>query len=536
MSPTLIEGDVVAWTPTKIEDIKTGDVVVFKSYVHWPDEKILVHRVSNIITNSKGEIRLETKGDNNKWTDQAGPHIPEPYIREENLMGKILSIGQQPLKIPFIGFLGLWINQGLDSLSQPTSSKDPISYAGIFAPLTISIVILVILIFILPEKAKTIKEKIHLNIFGRKPLKLKRTIITFLIAYIIFLTVIHTFANDSISASVGINADDPGGAIEFGRIKPGRESFPKDIPLINPGTMHIKGIIFGRGEISEYIPRQTFELERGETKSTSVKAVASNETQNGSYVGEIMLYSSPFWIIFPDDFIQNLINLNAEATVFILDLLSAIILTTITLFLLISITFVGDKIVIWAVDRSWRHPSRLILKENVVKRVTRAKENTKRTIGRNFIWIARINFSDIKLKETVFSSTGKPILAALVIIPILYFLEDQILAMFIAVLIAGLLAYLISCKIRSKIVLAVLTTMVLAIAHMIIQSNLVIISKEQTMMELMALTLGTIGIYLLLLAVLLIPLSLVSWSIVHLIQNVKERKDPLLSLEGSCDL
>ena len=82
MSPTLIEGDIVAWAPVDIKDVKTGDVIVFKSYIHWPDEKILVHRVSDVITNKDGEIRLETKGDNNKWTDQAGPHIPEPYIRE----------------------------------------------------------------------------------------------------------------------------------------------------------------------------------------------------------------------------------------------------------------------------------------------------------------------------------------------------------------------------------------------------------------------------------------------------------------------
>lgn len=114
-----MEGDIVAWTPTKIDDIKVGDVVVFRSYIHWPDEKIVVHRVSKIDTDSKGNPILETKGDNNDWTDQAGPHIPEPYIREDHLMGKVLSIGQAPLKIPFIGYLGIWINQGLESLSQP---------------------------------------------------------------------------------------------------------------------------------------------------------------------------------------------------------------------------------------------------------------------------------------------------------------------------------------------------------------------------------------------------------------------------------
>jgi len=133
MSPSLMEGDVIAWTPTTIDEIEIGDVVVFKSYVRWPDEKLVVHRVTDIKTDgTTGRPILETKGDANIWVDQKGPHIPEPYIREDNLLGKPISIGQQPLKIPFVGYLGIWINQGLDSLSQSTASKGALGYVGVF--------------------------------------------------------------------------------------------------------------------------------------------------------------------------------------------------------------------------------------------------------------------------------------------------------------------------------------------------------------------------------------------------------------------
>lgn len=185
-----------------------------------------------------------------------------------------------------------------------------------------------------------------MNIFGRKPLNLKRTIISFIIVYVIFLTVIHCFAYDSITASVGIDASSPDSNMNFGKISAGAESSPKDLPIINLSTMPVRGIIFGRGQVSEYITRQTFELERGETKTATLRAEAASGSQSGSYLGEIMVYSSPFWFIFPNDFMQNLVNWNAEATVFILDLLSAVILTTITLLLLISITFVGDRLAI----------------------------------------------------------------------------------------------------------------------------------------------------------------------------------------------
>ena len=49
------------------EEIKIGDVVVFKSYIHWPDEKIVVHRVSDVTKSRSGNLLLETKGDKNKW-------------------------------------------------------------------------------------------------------------------------------------------------------------------------------------------------------------------------------------------------------------------------------------------------------------------------------------------------------------------------------------------------------------------------------------------------------------------------------------
>ena len=536
MSPSLMEGDVVAWTPTNIEDIKVGDVIVFKSQLHWPDEKIVVHRVSDILTDSKGKPILETKGDKNQWTDQAGPHIPEPYIREDQLMGKVLSVGQQPLKLPFVGYLGVWINQGLEMISQPTSSKGSLSYVGIFTPLTIAIILLVVLIFVLPEKARTVKEKLQLNIFGRRPLNIKRTILMFLIAYIVFLTIIHAFAYDSISASVGVRVGAPESETNFGRISPGKESSPREFPLINPSTMPVKGILFGKGEMHELIQRQTFELDRGEIKSTYVKAAASNTTANGSYLGEIALYSSPFWLLFPDDFIQSLINWNPELTIVILDLLSAIFLTFITIFMFLSMTFIGERLTILAINRSWRYPSRVIIKKDILVKAKKIKKNIKHSIGKSLGWIMKIDFSESKFKDTSFSKIGKPIIAAIAIIPIFFLLEDQMLAMIISVIIAGLIAYFISCKARNNIVLTVLLTVVIAITSMAIYSHLVIISKELTLIELMAISLGIIGIYVLLFSLILIPLALISWFITRLFRNLKERKDPLRSLEGSCDL
>lgn len=117
MEPTLVEGDIVAWMPTSMEDVEIGDVVVFESYIKWPCEKLMIHRVTDIKRDdSTGSLMLETKGDANEWKDQNRPSLQSPYIYENHLLGKAICIGQQPLKIPLIGHIGIWINEGFDML------------------------------------------------------------------------------------------------------------------------------------------------------------------------------------------------------------------------------------------------------------------------------------------------------------------------------------------------------------------------------------------------------------------------------------
>ena len=536
MSPILMEGDIVAWTPTNIQDINVGDVVVFKSHIRWPDEKIVVHRVTKIIYDRSGNPLLETKGDNNDWTDQAGPHIPEPYVREKNLMGKTVSIGQMPLKIPFIGYLGVWINNGLRSISQPTQNKESLSYVGIFAPFTISLVLLIVLFFILPEKAKTIKEKIHLNIFGRKPLKLKSTIIMFLIAYIIFFTVIHAFAYDSTTASVGIRDRSPDSSLNFGRLSPGGKSSPQAIPVINPSTMPVKGVIFGTGGVSDKLSLGIFDLGAGETKNAFIHAIAPKDAVNGSFQGNVMIYSSPFWLLFSDDFILSLLNWNAQATIFVLDFICAIFLTFITILTVVTLSFASEKIAMISIDRSWQHPAKIYLKKQTTNKFKNFKIKLKRSIQKWFLWIINIEFIEEKLKGKYFNYIKKPIIASFFTIPIIFFFEDKILALFISIVVTGLIAYLISCKMRYKLIITTIITMSLALIHMGIQSNLIILSKQLSTLELFALSSGAVGVYLLLFSLLLVPFAILSWFIARLFRNLKERKDPLLSLEGSCDL
>jgi len=529
MSPSLMEGDLVAWIPSDIDDVEVGDVIVFKSWISWPGDKLIVHRVVEI-KEAWGKPALVTKGDANEWTDQAGPHIPEPYVTEKNFIGKTLSIGKQPLKIPFIGIIGKWINDGFNLLSQPSATKGTYTHVGVFTPLTISVILLVISLFILPdrEKDKSIREKIQFYIFGFRPLNIKKVFVFFLTVFVFLLLLIHFFAYDSISSSVGIGEFPEESGLKLGSIVPGQTSMPRKMPVVNPGVMPVKGIIFGSGDMKPFIDRRSFEVGSGESKEINITATAPNGTKNGSYVGDIMIYSSPLWLMFPDEVMQTIYNFNAGSAVMILDILSACILTCITVFLMVSIAFVGNKYRIWEIDLSWHYAPKLYLKKGVGQRFTAFKKRTKKALGDRFGWISRINIIDIDTKPLI--------LASVVLIPLLLLLNSEMLAMVIASITAGVVAYYMSCKLRRKIVIASALSMIFAIIFAIVKTNYVLITSNRSMIESVALGLGAIGVYILVLALLLIPVSLLSWYITNRVRNLKERKDPLLILEGRCDL
>lgn len=230
-----------------------------------------------------------------------------------------------------------------------------------------------------------------------------------------------------------------------------------------------------------------------------------------------------------------LIN-SGETVVFFLDFLSALILTFITISLLTLITFAAEKYAVLTVDLSWHRASKLILKKGMIERTLVAKRKIKQSLDKHIGWITKTNLTEINPKESSWQAITKPIIASLAVMPILFLIADQILAAILAIMIAGLIAYFIRCKLRRKIILTAVLVLSMATTYMIICTNLMLIENNYTILELMTLELGAMGVYLLLLAALLIPLSFLSWFLIHLIRNFKEYKDPLLILDGGCDL
>ena len=105
MYPTLSIGDIVIVEGVEIEEIEVGDIIVFKPHSQgYP----IIHRVVRIIE-VNGKIIVKTKGDNNLTID--------PWdVTEEMILGRVLEVNGIPFKIPFIGYLTLYL-KGLHQLS-----------------------------------------------------------------------------------------------------------------------------------------------------------------------------------------------------------------------------------------------------------------------------------------------------------------------------------------------------------------------------------------------------------------------------------
>ncbi|MEM1628418.1 MAG: signal peptidase I [Desulfurococcaceae archaeon] len=100
MLPLLREGDIVIIIKANAEEIKPGDIIVYKA-----GDKLIIHRVIEIRRMS-GDLYFVTKGDNNPMSD---------FIYFDNLIGihhsrvvgKVFSINQHVFKIPYLGYLSL---------------------------------------------------------------------------------------------------------------------------------------------------------------------------------------------------------------------------------------------------------------------------------------------------------------------------------------------------------------------------------------------------------------------------------------------
>jgi len=109
MEPLFHTGDVVVLVEKAPDEIEVNDVVVYKN----PLGKYIIHRVIKIYE-VDGKICYVIKGDNNEIPDlgfSSCPPSPEGYrgVPYEAIRGVVVSIGDTPVKFPYLGGITLLV-------------------------------------------------------------------------------------------------------------------------------------------------------------------------------------------------------------------------------------------------------------------------------------------------------------------------------------------------------------------------------------------------------------------------------------------
>ena len=312
MEPTLHRGDVVPWIPCSIDEIKKGDIVVYKSASYFNQKKYIVHRVDGIIIKD-GNKFLITKGDANNYTDQAGPHVPEPPVNKEMLQGKLITFGKNVIKFPYAGYPWIFATAISKKMAAPITWRSPQKgHFLIFTPFLFFFSLLLILAVIWLPNGKSLQEKLHELIFGEERVSISSIISYSLVIFIPLLLFTSFFSFDSIK----INED------------------TKDVPVFNPSWLKLRAIAFFEGKGKINFP-QIFDIEGGKEKNIFLKNASGN----------IYVYSSPLWRAVPMNMMLFFYNLNPKMCIFLSSLLSAFILSFISSFILISISMIWDNLV-----------------------------------------------------------------------------------------------------------------------------------------------------------------------------------------------
>ena len=106
MEPAFYRGDIVVVQKADFlgihefnpKDVEIGDIVVYDA--KWFDQPV-IHRIINI-TEINGTTMYVIKGDNN--------NRPDPYyVSADQIKERVVTWGDGPIVIPYIGNLSLWL-------------------------------------------------------------------------------------------------------------------------------------------------------------------------------------------------------------------------------------------------------------------------------------------------------------------------------------------------------------------------------------------------------------------------------------------
>lgn len=508
MEPTLQEGDMVFWLPAKMDDVHVGDIIIYKSYVY--EDKIICHRVVDIKEYGNA-IYFETKGDDNNYTDQRGSHAPERYVGADHFLGKVSSSDGNIIKIPSTLNIFFSIPNFFSSfINEPTTTH--------YYVVSLVSIITCAVVFIILRTHKPRKKNREEWVFGREKQSIAGMFIFILIVYMVFSLATAQLFYTSEQAAVNVNmGEEPSADVSFGDIKDG-DSSSRNASFTNPSLIPTRSIIFSSGSISKYmgIEKPSLYLGPNQMKEETITVSVPNGTQKGVYDGEIYMYSSPFWLIFPEGFTGYLVKTNPGLGMVTIHILSGIIWSAIFTGLLFLTGRLIEKHELYETRKS------------LTRVISSEPKTSYLSLKKCYTWLSNTDWVEVRPSKPVTAA-----LISLIFLPIV-FIGRPFLAILLCAFFSGILTYVLGCKWRGGIMLSGIVSTSILLGFLLIlfvssfpYHNFYLFSGALTYI---------IGIFMIILLLCLLPVCFFSYMGAYITNLICERRNPAIILKGDTDL
>ena len=411
MVPTVGLGDIVFLQPAAIEEIKIGDIIAFHAP---PDETTVIHRVVRVLRFPE-KIYLITKGDANPVTDQeVGGWLG---VDSRRLMGKVYCLDGLPVRIPFIGLyviaarnFSIWLTQNkIWSFWAPL-----LAMLYIFGP------------YLLPRGAG--KPDFRKSLRVRIPVK---AVFTYsLLAFVAISTFTLYFRTEvySLGMRVACLEDFPESRyISFGSMIY-EETKNNTITVNGAPLFPVKTFVCVTGNASRLVTPipSSARIEPDSLNDLILQASIPprGTVDPGLYGGMVYIFSDTLLLFLPDTVIFPVLSLipNPWIAVFLLDVLIALVLTSLLASIALAINWVSMQILytlVWRDKLETRPPPALKVKiHHFAKRVGAMFQKIAARVGGLFSVVRK----DVELGRVL-----KIVCVAIVPATILFLLADNVL-------------------------------------------------------------------------------------------------------------
>ncbi|MBN1785621.1 MAG: signal peptidase I [Candidatus Methanofastidiosa archaeon] len=309
MLPQLEPGDGFILVPDQlVSDYGVGDVITFNAQ-NLPYEYV-THRI--VGETAQGFV---TQGDNNAFSDQMGS-FSEPYVKEEQIAGKLLVIGGDVVSIPYFGKLISLIGDSIRGLSNRFYSLLGIENENeMLGSIVMSLGILTIIALVSELLSRTFRRPRSME---RKDARAGPSYMPYLF-FVLFLLLassvsIVSMGQDNLVDFVATEGNTSSRAVHIG------DSVERYVEIGNNGIIPVYAYVSGQDGIIE-VNESSYTLKKGE--SVRVPYIINSPNDTGYYREYINV--DIYIGILPHSLTESMRSMNEYLPILFVDILAVMV-------------------------------------------------------------------------------------------------------------------------------------------------------------------------------------------------------------------